>query len=94
LFRLQANEAYIFDTYTVEKARGKGLASHLRPHLYEELANLGRDRIYSITVLFNRPASRLKAKLGAQIIELRVLIELCHRWRFHRVLRRYKHPPM
>jgi hypothetical protein len=92
LFRLQENEAYLFDAYTVKTARGSGLAPHMRYRLYEELAKLGRDRCYSITVLFNKPASRFKAKLGAQIIELHLLIELCKQWRFHRVLRRYAQP--
>jgi GNAT superfamily N-acetyltransferase len=92
LFRLQANEAYLFDAYTVEAARGSGLAPHMRYRLYEELAKLGRNRCYSITVLFNKPASRFKAKLGAQVLELNVLIEVFRRWRIHRTLRRYQQP--
>ena len=90
LFRLQANEAYLFDAYTVETARGGGLAPFMRYRLYEELARLGRERYYSITVFFNTPAARFKAKLGARILELRVLVELFRRWRVHRVLRRYR----
>jgi len=90
LFRLQANEAYLFDAYTVETARGGGLAPFMRYRLYEELARLGRERCYSITVLFNTPAARFKAKLGARIIELHVMIELFKWWRIHRVLCRYQ----
>ncbi|MGE0826707.1 MAG: hypothetical protein AB7G75_25885 [Candidatus Binatia bacterium] len=86
LFSLQANEAYIFDAYTVETTRGQGLAPFMRYRLYEELAKLGRDRCYSITVLFNTPAARFKAKLGAQIVALHVFIELFTRWRWHRIV--------
>lgn len=90
LFRLQANEAYLFDAYTLETARGSGIAPFMRQHMYEELAKLGRDTCFSVTVLFNIPAARFKAKLGARIIELHLLIEIFKHWRWHRVLRRYQ----
>jgi GNAT superfamily N-acetyltransferase len=90
LFQLRVNEAYLFDAYTRETARGNGLAPVMRYRLYKELARLGKTRCYSLTVLFNAPAARFKAKLGARILELHVLIEVCKRWRLHRVLRRYE----
>ena len=90
IFSLKNNEAYLFDAYTVATARGSGLAPFMRYRLYEELALLGKERCYSLTVLFNTPAARFKAKLGARILELHVLIELFSRWRIHRVLHRYR----
>ncbi|MBM4258249.1 MAG: hypothetical protein FJ147_20430 [Deltaproteobacteria bacterium] len=89
LFHLQANEAYLFDAFTVEAMRGSGLAPVMRQRMYEELAKLGKDTCYSTTVLFNVPAARFKAKLGARVIELHLLVEICKRWRWHRVLRQY-----
>jgi|SRR5581483_2980419 len=91
VFALKGNEAYLFDAYTRETARGGGLAPFMRYRLYEELAKLGRDRCYSITVLFNAPAARFKAKLGARVVELHLLIELFRRWRIRWVLHRYQH---
>jgi GNAT superfamily N-acetyltransferase len=89
LFILRENEAHLFDTYTAESFRGKSLAPHLRYRCYEELAKLGRERLYSVTVLFNTPAVRYKQKLGAQIAELMVFVELLKRCRFHARLKRY-----
>ena len=91
LFILRENEAHLFDTYTTESFRGKSLAPHLRYRCYEELAKLGRERCYSVTVAFNTPAVRYKQKLGAQVAELMVFVELLKRWRFHARLKRY--PP-
>ncbi|MGZ5095415.1 MAG: hypothetical protein ACXWCH_30215 [Burkholderiales bacterium] len=89
LFPLQGNEACLFDAYTLEAFRGQDLAPYMRYRCYEELAKIGRTRCYSATVLFNVPAERFKKKLGAQVIELWVLIEIFRRWRFQRRLRRY-----
>jgi hypothetical protein len=47
-------------------------------------------RCYSITVLFNTPAARFKEKLGAQVVELRVFIELLRRVRLDMRLRDYR----
>lgn len=91
LFPLRENEAHLFDTYTTESFRGKSLAPYMRYRCYEELAKLGRERFYSVTVVFNTPAVRFKQKLGAQVVELMVFVELLKRWRFHARLKRY--PP-
>lgn len=92
LFPLQENEAHFFDAYTVESFRGKNLAPYMRYRCYEELAKLGRERCYSVTVVFNTPAARVKQKMGAQVLELRVFVELLKRWHFHTRLKRYPAP--
>jgi hypothetical protein len=89
LFPLRDDEACLFDAYTLEAFRGHDLAPFLRLSCYQELAKLGRTRCFSVTVLFNVPAMRFKRKLNAKVIELRVLIELFKRWRFHRRLITY-----
>ena len=89
VFSLQEHEAYLFDAYTVEQFRGVGIAPYLRYRCYEELAKLGRLRCYSMTAVWNSSAARFKRKLGAQIVELGVLVSLFRRWRFHFRLRDY-----
>jgi GNAT superfamily N-acetyltransferase len=90
LFALQEHEAYLFDAYTLEHFRGKGLAPHLRSRCYEELAKLGRDQCYSITAVWNPPAAKFKKKLGARVLALGVLVTLFRRWRFHVPLRSWR----
>ena len=89
LFTLQADEASLFDAYTIESFRGRGLAPYMRYRCYEELARLGRHRCYSVTIVFNTPAVRLMRKLGAQVLERGVFVEVLARWRFHARLNRY-----
>lgn len=88
LFALRADEASLFDAYTVDSFRGRDLAPYMRYRCYEELAKLGRHRCYSVTVVFNTPAVRFKQKLGAQVLQLGVFVELLGRWRFHTRLKR------
>ena len=67
-FPLNDDEAYLFDAYTASDLRGQGLAPALRYRLYEELAQMGRTKLYSISERFNAPALRFKLKLGAGIL--------------------------
>ncbi len=83
LFLLREDEASLFDAYTLESFRGHGLAPFMRYLCYEEMAALGRKRCYSVTIIFNRPAARFKQKLGAQIVNAGVYVELLGRWRLH-----------
>ncbi len=89
LFALESDQVSLFDAYTVESFRGRDLAPWMRYRCYEEMAGLGRDRCYSVTVVFNAPAVRFKQKLGAQALELGLFVELLRRWRFHTRLKRY-----
>ncbi len=85
---LKQNEAYLFDAYTLDAYRGKGLAPYMRYRVYRELAELGKTRLYSFTDYFNSPAIRFKQKLNAKLLQLRVIVGF-RRWRFNVLLKRY-----
>jgi len=70
---LKENEAYLFDAYTIPAFRGKGFAPLIRYYAYGQLEDMGIKTLYSITDFFNTPSMRFKGKLGAKVIELRLL---------------------
>lgn len=74
LVELAPDEALLFDAFVAREFRGLNLAPVVRDALYRELAKLGRTRLYSVTMAFNRSSRRFKRKLGAQEIELRLLL--------------------
>lgn len=88
-FTLESDEAYLFDAYTLMPFRGKGLAPYVRYQCYKELAALGRHKLYSMSVYFNRPAVQFKRKLNAQFHELYVSVSMGRRWQFIRLLKKY-----
>lgn len=88
-FLLKENEAYLFDAYTLPEHRGKGLAPVVRYYAYERLEAMGKKRLYSITDFFNVPSIRFKKKLGAKIVELRLLFLVFNRKLFDIRLRKY-----
>lgn len=81
-FPLNDDEAYLFDAYTSSDSRGQGLAPGLRYRLYEELARMGRTKLYSVTDRYNTPALRFKLKLGAVILKSNWQVTLFKRWHF------------
>ncbi len=83
LFDLREDEASLFDAYTLESLRGRDLARWMRYRCYEELAAMGRQRCYSVTIIFNTPAARFKEKLGASVIGNGVYVDLLARSQFH-----------
>ena len=83
-FPLNDEEAYLFDAYTASDLRGQGLAPALRYRLYEELARLGRTKLYSISERFNTPAIRFKLKLGAKLLKSDWYVTLFKKWHFGR----------
>ena len=83
LFELSADEASLFDAYTLADYRGRNLAPWMRYRCYEEMAKLGRQCCFSVTIIFNTPAVRFKEKLGARVIGKGVYVELLGRMRFH-----------
>jgi GNAT superfamily N-acetyltransferase len=89
-FDLSENEAYLFDAYTLEPYRGKGIAPYLRDQIYRELDLLGKKRLYSVSDCFNTPAVKFKMKLNARIIELGLFVELFGKWRFGRIIKKYE----
>ena len=89
-FRLEANEVYLFDAYTLLAYRGKGLGPYIRYRLYENLTAQGRDVCYSISDRFNRPALRFKEKLKARWLVSGIYLVLFSRWRFTCFLRHHE----
>ncbi len=79
-FRLENDEAYLFDAHTAVAYRGIGLAPYVRYRLYEELALIGRTRLYSFTERFNNAAMRFKQKLHGRIVDRGVYVELFGKW--------------
>jgi len=79
-FPLLADEAYLFDQYTLMDYRGCGLAPYLRYQLHLHLRELGRRRLFSISNRYNAAALRFKAKLGAEVVASFVSAELLWRW--------------
>ena len=71
---LKNNEAYLFDAYTLLSYRGKGIAPFMRYRSYQELNNLGKHKLFSVSDYFNTPAIRFKKKLKAKPLELRLAV--------------------
>ena len=71
LFKLEPNEAYLFDMYVAPQYRGLRLAVLLRREMYQALALSGISHFYSITLATNRSSRQFKERLGAQEVELR-----------------------
>jgi GNAT superfamily N-acetyltransferase len=69
---LKDSEAYLFDAYTLESYRGKGIAPFMRYRSYQELAKMGRRRLLSFCDYFNTAAIRFKEKLKAKPLEFRL----------------------
>ena len=78
LFPLEPDEAYLFDMYVAPRHRGTRLAALLRQSIQRQLASLGRQRFYSISMVFNRSSRRFKARMGSRELELRLYLQL--RW--------------
>jgi hypothetical protein len=87
---LKENEAALFDTYTLESFRGKGIAPYVRYQCYKELAKLSKNRLYSIADCFNTPSIKVKKKLNAKLLELCLYIGLFKKWHFNLRLKRFK----
>jgi len=81
-FPLRKNEAYLFDAYTFDSFRGRGLAPYLRYQLYKELGKLGRHRLYSISERFNASSLKFKRKLNAKVIGSGLCVDVLNRWHF------------
>ena|GEM_PF-402135 len=79
---LKDNEAYLFDAYTLEEFRGKGIAPYMRYASYLALNQMGRDRFYSVSEVFNAPSLRFKERLKAKLLSLWVSVQLFRRYRW------------
>jgi ribosomal protein S18 acetylase RimI-like enzyme len=81
-FPLKDNEAYLFDAYTLEAFRGRGIAPYMRYACYMALNRMGRDRFYSVSEVFNAPSLRFKERLRARLLSLWVSVQLFRRYRW------------
>jgi len=79
-FPLKKYEVYLFDAYTLEAFRGKKIAPYLRFKCYQELQNLGYSKIYSYSLLFNKPAIKFKQKLNARPLSLGIKVTIRKKW--------------
>jgi hypothetical protein len=87
---LKDDEAYLTYMFTMDSFRGKNLAPYLRYKSYEILKHMGRNKIYSVSVLFNSSAIRYKEKLNAKNLKLLLYIELFKRLKWSFTLKTYK----
>ena len=87
-FHLKSNEAYLFDAYTIESYRGKGVGPFIRWLIYQELAKLGKDNLYSISTYFDPSAVRFKMRLNAKILGLSLYVQLLKKYHFTLPLRK------
>jgi GNAT superfamily N-acetyltransferase len=85
---MKKDEAYLFDAYTLDSFRGKGIAPYIRYQLYKELEKAGRKTLYSISERFNFSSIRFKKKLNARLVGQGLCVVLFKKWLFSTRLRR------
>ena len=78
--KLDADEVYLFDLYTMKKYRGKGIAPIIRKKAYEFLRQQGRHKIYSTSEFLNDASIRVKKKLNAEFIHLGIYLRLFRKY--------------
>jgi hypothetical protein len=88
-FPLKENEAYLYGMRTFSAYRGKNLAPYLRHQIYNKLADIGRTKLYSITVFRNTASIKFKRKLGAKNLKLMMKIKLLNKYDWNFTLRNY-----
>ncbi len=88
-FKLKNNEAYLYDAFTLMDFRGIGIAPYIRYKCYQQLEQLGKNRLYSISLAFNTPAIKFKKKLNAEPYELRLFIDIFRKWELNVRLKKY-----
>ena len=86
---LKPDEAYLFDAYTLIPYRGKGIAPYIRYQCYQQLADMGKTKLYSVSGAFNVSSLKFKQKLKAEITEKHLSIDIIKRWRFNFLIKRY-----
>jgi hypothetical protein len=74
IFPLTENEAYLFDAFTIQEYRGRGLAGVIRRRLHRDLALKGRTHFYS--------AMRFKVKMDGLVVDSGFYVRLFQRWSF------------
>lgn len=87
--KMKPNEAYLHDLFVIDEFRGRQLAGLLRYKCLELLMSMGRDTVYSLTIICNKSSLRVKEKLGAQVIFKGLYINLFNMWKRNLVLETY-----
>jgi len=87
--QLKSDEAYLFGVFTYAKYRGKNLAPYLNSQIYKALSEMGRTRLFSLTVCFNTPALKFKKKLYARYVKKGLFIKLFHKIKWDICLKEY-----
>jgi hypothetical protein len=78
-FTLQDDEAYAFNFWTSKNSRW--VAMFLAISVYDHLRSLDKNRIYSVTEIFNTPAMNLRKKLHSRLCRRYVYINLFNLFR-------------
>lgn len=89
LRKLESDEACLADSYTLPAWRGRGIVLFLRSEVYGAMKAKGRYRLYSVCMYFNRSVRRLKVKVGAREVQLRLSIGLFGRFKRDLLLKHY-----
>ena len=88
-FPLKEDEACLFDIRTFKAYRGKNIAPYLRYQLYKHLAQIGRTKFYSITIIPNTSSVMFKIKLKARPIKLYLGVKFLNKYPYNICLRDY-----
>lgn len=86
---LNANEAYLYDMYTLKSFRGSNIAPYLRYECYKALKDMGRGKCYSASHVFNAPSIKFKQKLNAKIIATYLDVRLINKIHWNWKLKSY-----
>lgn len=89
--KLNKNEAYLLDMYTMKPFRGKGIAPYLRYRSYQFLKEAGMERLFSYSDFFNSPSIRFKKKLNARFLKFGLYVELFNRYHWNWILKDLHH---
>jgi hypothetical protein len=88
-FPLKKNEAYLFNMFTANSFRGKNIAAYLRYETYKVLNEMGREKFYSISEVFNKPSIKFKQKLDAKLVKKGVYITLFNKLHWNIIIKKY-----
>ena len=87
--KLNNDQAYIYNLYTLEEHRGKNLAPYLRYQLYKTLEKMGVKEIYCITGYLNKPSLKSNRKLSIWHKQLFLYVGLFKKYHWHFKLKDY-----
>ncbi|MBR9844755.1 MAG: GNAT family N-acetyltransferase [Algicola sp.] len=88
-FKLNTDEAYLLNMYTLPNFRGKNLAPFLRYACYRHLEKRQVVHKFSVSNYFNKSAIRFKEKLNSKPQKLYLNIELFKSVQWNFVLKSY-----